>query len=169
MRGSYQTDELSDSAEFISGDYEEFNDPDTSANVIGSNAELGGVSTNVKTYDDHTDSDVINLTGMSESPMVATDDDPAGILNPAGSGGAGQQVAALVADPDAANDISDLVRSSNAAGQVVGQAVLAPRPAPAAPVLVQTSQRGLSLHANLILFFILGATLGVIALSLVEG
>lgn len=155
---------LADDAIGFTGDYGEFNDPDTSANVIGSGPELGGVSGEVSSYDSLDDDQVINLTGASETPMVA-DDEPLGSQpNPSGAGSAGPQLLSRVPDPQATDQVQGLVRSGFHMGSVLARVFGAPEPQRGDPVFVQTSQAGISLHANLVLFFILGVVIALIVL-----
>jgi len=165
-------DALSDTAEAFSGEFDEFNDPDTSANDIGSSAELGGAHGDAATYDDLDDAQVINLTGQSDTAMVAGTTENGTAENPAGSGSAGQQIMSVRRDPAATDQIRGLVRSGQSHGAVLASTFHSPRRdgvtnRGSAP-LVQTSQTGISLSANMILFFILGCILGVMLVNRLE-
>jgi hypothetical protein len=161
---------ISDTAVAFSGEFEEFNDPDTSADDIGSGPELGGAHDEVSTYDDLDDDQTINLTGQSETAMVADASAPGTAVNPAGSGSGGQQVSSVQPDP-AATDAIATVAHPGTFGAVLSSIFHSPHAALAnksTATLVQTSQTGLSLHANLILFFIVGSFIGVMLVSSFE-
>lgn len=162
-------DALSDSAIAFSGDYDEFNDPDTSPNEIGSGPELGGTDGEVSTYDDLNDEETTNLTGQSDTAMLANAPPQGTATNPAGSGSAGQQVASVAPDP-AATDAVHEVSHPGTAGAVLTSIFKSPSETfkKSTATLTQTSQAGISLHGNLVLFFILGIILGVIALNYLE-
>lgn len=159
---------------------EEDYDPYTSANVIGSNPELGGEVAETATFDlygipinDTTESSIVgsntvNLTGMSESPMTPDTENGANIN---GAGSAGQQVFTRNhANSWISQTLESLGRGISRQGvsaTTVSQAGAAQGPSgtsPATPpVLTQTGVAGISLSANLVMFFIVGAIIAAIA------
>jgi hypothetical protein len=154
-------------------------DPDTGSDQIGSNAELGGEEAESATYDlygmpinDTTESSIVgtntvNLTGMSESPMTPVDTDT-GVANINGSGQAGQQIFTRnPANSWISQTFESLARGLSRHGQnttTITQAGAPTTPVGVTtpPVLQQTGIAGISLHGNLVLFFIIGAVIAVI-------
>jgi hypothetical protein len=164
--GSDSDDEL-----FVSGELDEYNDPDTSSEDLGSGPALGGDETELSTYDSLGDDDVTNFTGQSSTALVATDE-PVGVsVNPSGGGSAPQQIATQVPDQDLTDDFS-AVSSPGTGGAVLAQTFNAPtatqQAAATNPALTQTSQHGLSTGAQMVLFFILGSLLGLFFVTWLE-
>jgi hypothetical protein len=140
----------------------EFYDPYTSADAIGSNAELGGDSAAVgnSDWENFNDADVVNLTGQTESPMTPSTTGP----NLNGAGTAGQQIPSRHLAQTLSSALHSVMTGLVRQGGTVTAITQAPIPqSPTAPVtLVQSPVAGISLHGNLVLFFVVGAVVALI-------
>jgi hypothetical protein len=145
----------------FSGSFEEYNDLDTSSDQIGSGAELGGVSSPVGTPFGSrlTEADTVNLTGMSESPMLfGVMDGP----NVNGSGSAARQLPSRSLNYSATQVSQALQSEANWRGISLATLSSAPRRARGPMVLQQSRQSGMSLSGNMALFFFIGALFAVV-------
>jgi hypothetical protein len=153
----------------MSGSDPDMNDVTTEDDpVVGTPAELGGQDTTSATYGSNanapgtglTNEDDVNFTGMSTSPMSPTASGP----NINGSGSDAQQVSsrsyASAATQVAAN--STLAASSHFGSSVAGSLLAPIKNIFAKPTLTQTSQKGLSKGAEMVLFFMVGVLIALI-------
>jgi hypothetical protein len=146
---------------FTAEDY----DPYTSSDDLGSTAELGGTQVQTATYDLPDDANVVNLTGMSESPMTPVTTGNGANVN--GSGQAGQQIPSRAAAESWISQVYESVargitRQGTTTTTTVQAASTAPATGSAPPVLMQSPVAGISLHGNLVLFFIIGVIIAVV-------
>ena len=165
--GSDAEDEIA-----ISGEFDEYNDPDTSSDALGDGPALGGDETELSTYSPNlSDADVINFTGQSSTALVATDEEVGTSPNPGGAGSAPQQIKSHDRWPEATAAIAPVAQPGTG-GAVLAQTFAAPTAAQSnvgtAP-LTQTTAKGISLHAGVVLFFILGILGGLIVVNWIEG
>lgn len=140
-------------------------DPYTSSDDLGSNAELGGAAVGTATYDIPDDANVVNLTGMSESPM--TPDTEGNGANMNGSGQAGQQIPSRAPAESWISQVYESVargitRQGTTTTTVTQAAAELPVTSSAPITLVQSPIAGMSLHGNLVLFFIIGVIVAVV-------
>jgi hypothetical protein len=153
----------------MSGSDPDMNDVTTEDDpVVGTSAEMGGQDTTAATYGSNTaapatgltDADDVNFTGMSTSPMSPTASGP----NINGSGSDAQQVSsrsyASAATQVAAN--STLAASSNFGSSITGSLLAPIKNLFAQTTLTQTSQKGLSKGAEMVLFFMVGVLIALI-------
>src|SRR5271163_2948687 len=142
---------VSDGALELSGDDETLSESTTADDpVVGSGPELGGVPADARTSDgsDLSEADVVNLTGMSESPQVAEAIGP----NINGSGADTQQLPSRTREPGAASLRQALSYAMNeGSGTSLAIASQAPKSLPGTSTLTQTKETGLSKGAMMVL------------------
>src|ERR1700678_1762480 len=156
---------------------EEDYDPNTSSPDIGSNAEVGGVDVDTNTNElpnvgtgssTLLESNDVNLTGMSESPMTPVTEGNGANVN--GSGQAGQQVSTRpAAESWISQTYESVIKGINRQGTTtttIAQAGASQSPVASGPsnpvTLTQTGVNGISLHGNLVLFAVLGIVVGLV-------
>lgn len=161
---------VTDDAVEVSGSDPTLDSNDEAYDVAtGSGPELGGTSSSATTYSSSStpgdvgsvnDADTVNLTGMTESPMVASASGP----NINGSGADAQQVSSRSYASAAAQAASTSIQKiSSGLGASLAQSFLAPKSTTGKTVLQQTSQKGLGKFGGLLLFFFVGALVAMVA------